>query len=353
MWRDSRRFISSTPIESVRGRAAPPPGTAQVRGTVFPPRRAGNRRVGAPSTFVQAACNDRRTAAAPRPRRAPPALPVARRHQLVAAAQVAQRERRGPARALHHLDAPPARHQVQPHPRDVLARRLDQQQLGPLRAQPARLVAQPPPAHRAHRAADALGRRPAHRLGQRRRRVQADHEVQAAAREQVEVRQRADAAVHVAPPADADRVVEARDRAGRGDRLADRGARGRVLAAEDRPAAVAVVGGDRPEARMVRPVAVDEGRHEVADRLRRDEPARQPARDHRRGRMRPRVAQRAQRHPPRARARSAAARASACSWSPDRRSATSSSFSRPPILAASAATRPSTSSTSSSVRPDE
>ena len=72
-------------------------------------------------------------------------------------------------------------------------------------------------------------------------RVQADHEVEAAPGEQVEVRRRAHAAVHVAAAADLHRPVEAGDRAGRGHgvghvgrRERRRGRRGRACRSRSR-----------------------------------------------------------------------------------------------------------------------
>ena len=94
----------------------------------------------------------------------------------------------------------------------------------PACAQLLGLAAEAPARGRAHerRARPRRGARRADRV-QRRRRVEADHEVEALVAQHVEVRGRAHAAVDVAAPGDRRRAVEARDRARGGDRVGELG----------------------------------------------------------------------------------------------------------------------------------
>ena len=105
-----------------------------------------------------------------------------------------------------------AAHQVAAHHGQVLGDRLDQHHLGPARAHALGLVPEPPARGRPH------GARPRGRAtpppAPRSRRgggVEADHQVELLAGQQVEVGGRAHAAVHVARPPIAHRAVEAGD----------------------------------------------------------------------------------------------------------------------------------------------
>jgi hypothetical protein len=106
--------------------------------------------------------------------------------------------------------------------------------------------------------------------GARRERVEADDEVEPAAGEQVQIGGGADASVDVAPRADPDRAVEARNRAGGGDGVGDLGV-GRIEAAERDAAAGAVVAGDGPVVGVVDPALRHGAADDVLERVRRDE----------------------------------------------------------------------------------
>ena len=151
-----------------------------------------------------------------------------------ARARSAQLLRHRPLSGLDHSLAALAVHPVAAHHSPVLRRRLDHEDLAAEAAQLALLVREPAPAAavREHRqqVEQAL------LLVRARQRVEADDEVEPAPRHEVEVRDRADAAVHVAPPVDPDRPVEARDRTGRRDRLGDVRARSIDPPERDAPA---------------------------------------------------------------------------------------------------------------------
>ncbi len=132
-------------------------------------------------------------------------------------------------------------------------------------------------------------------LGLARQRIQADDEVEPAARHEIEVRGRADAAVHEAAVADLDRAVEAGNRARGGDSVRKVGARGADAPERSAPAG-AVVTGDGPVVRVVDPAARDDAAHGLLERVGRDEAGRKPAGDHLERRVPQRVRQRRERH---------------------------------------------------------
>ena len=89
---------------------------------------------------------------------------------------------------LHDLHAARAAHEVQAHQGAIVAAGLEDEHVGALGAQLARLVAQASAGGRAHQRGEAVGRRAADDRGDRRHRVQADDEVEVGAAQQVEVR---------------------------------------------------------------------------------------------------------------------------------------------------------------------
>src|SRR4051794_39486676 len=156
VWRD-RRFITalSNPFQGA-------PSAGRARATLEATRRADNQR-DAPraqdldegSGRPPAALGDRCGAPAARRGRLA-ARPVGLRHALIGAAHLAQRQRRRLARPLEDVDAAAAGHEVEAHAGDVLLRGLQEQQLGALLAQFARLAPEPAARHPAHERADAL-----------------------------------------------------------------------------------------------------------------------------------------------------------------------------------------------------
>ena len=136
---------------------------------------------------------------------------------------------------------------------------------------------------------------------QRRGRVEADHQVEPAVADQVEVRGRVHAAVDVAAPADLDRVVEAGDRAGGGDRVGEVGRPARRRGRTG-PGARWRSRRRRPSARVVAPAVGDDAADDLLQRLGGDEAARHPAGEQGGGRVAVRRAQGPQRQPPGARA---------------------------------------------------
>ena len=97
----------------------------------------------------------------------------------------------------------------------------------PRSADARRLRAQPPAGGLAQRQHEPLADRARRWQLRRAGRVDADHEIETRVRQHVEVRPRAQAAVHVAAAVDLDRPVEAGDRARRGHGVGQVGPRGR------------------------------------------------------------------------------------------------------------------------------
>ena len=150
---------------------------------------------------------------------------------------------------VDHLLPALCTHPVASHRGEVIARRLDQRDLRAEAAHLGDLTLKPPPRAERRDRREPVERTGAGRAGHR---VEADHEVEAAAREQVEVRRGAHPAVDVAAGADAHRAVEAGDRARRGHGVGHLGARRAEAAERDAPAG-RVVARDRPVVRMVDP----------------------------------------------------------------------------------------------------
>ena len=157
---------------------------------------------------------------------------------------------------LDHVLAAVGAHPVSAHHGVVLGGRLDDHDLGPEAAHLALLAleaaARGAPGDRGDQVEH--GANPGRPLGPAGERVEADHEVEPATRHQVHVRHRADAAVHVAPPADLHGPEEARDRARGRHRVPDLGP-WRADAAERRAASGLVVARDGPVVRVLDPRA--------------------------------------------------------------------------------------------------
>ena len=187
--------------------------------------------------------------------------------QQLADARLAQLAADRLDRFRDHLVAVARGHQVGAHHGVVLVGRLDEHDFLPAaRSSFASLPSTRPEARRKKCATRCAGFHALRRV-ERRGRVQADDEVGRLVAQDVEVRGRPDAAVDVAPAADRDRAVEAGDRAGGGDGVADLGGRGVRRARTATRRAGGVVGRDDPEARVVGPDARDGAADRVLDRL--------------------------------------------------------------------------------------
>ena len=169
-----------------------------------------------------------------------------------------------------------ATHQVGSHHVEVFPGRLDENHLRAAGAQLPGLAAQAASRCAPRDGRHALGRIPGLQRVQRGGGIEADHEVEPLAAQQVEVRVRVHAAVHVAATADLDRVVEAGDRARGGHGLRQLGG-GRALAAERHAAPAGVVTRHHPVVRVVAPAVRDHSLDRPPQRVGRDHSARQPA----------------------------------------------------------------------------
>ena len=203
-------------------------------------------------------------------------------------------------RCLDHLVPAAPAHQVPAHHLQVFRLRLQQHHLDPGLPEHPCLVAEAATRRRAHERLQAFDRVSNRNFVQRRRGVQADHDVEALGADDVEVRGRVNPPVDVAAAGDRDRVIEARDRARGGHGVGEIRLR-RIVTAEDDALAAGIVAGDHPEPRMARPTARHGAPDRVPQRPGRDHPTRKPGAEVHPGRVPERISKGLQSEPPRSR----------------------------------------------------